>query len=126
IVLGLVAATGGSARADFNIATGLKWVPLRYTFPAGAGSDTSNMSGPVPGQFYNGTAGEIYGWHSTSLDNYLAFFPIEQVGIQLSLDLGYSSHNNDTTNAGNFSTSYFQIGIGLGAKFYLNTPARER
>ncbi len=124
--LGLVAATAGSAHADFNIATGLKWVPLRYTFPAGAGTDAGNMSSSVPGQFYNGTAGLIYGWQTTSLDNYLAFFPVEQVGIQLSLDLGYASHNNDTTNAGQFSTSYFQIGVGLGAKFYLNTPARER
>jgi hypothetical protein len=128
LALGLVAGLAGSARADFNIATGLKWVPLRYTAPIGVGTETDNMSGPVPGQRYFGGAGggEIYGWQTTSLDNYIALFFTEQIGIQLSLDFGYASHANDTSGAGNFNTSYFQLGIGLGAKFYLNTPTRER
>jgi RHS repeat-associated protein len=103
---------------DFNIATGLKWVPLRYTFPAGVGADSPNPNGPDLGQ--------IYGWQTTSLDNYIAFFPIEQVGIQLSLDLGYASQGSGNESVGKLASSYFQLGLGLGAKFYLNTPARER
>jgi hypothetical protein len=128
VAAALVLGASAPAQADFNIATGLKWVPLRYTAPIGVGSEADNMSGPVPGQRYAGGAGggSIYGWQTTSLDNYLALFFTEQIGIQLSLDFGYASHNNDTSGAGNFSTSYFQIGIGLGAKFYLNVPTRER
>jgi hypothetical protein len=127
-VVGLVLGASAPAQADFNIATGLKWVPLRYTAPVGAGTSTSNGSGPVPGQWYRDVAGEMYGnhWQTTSLDNYLGFFFTEQIGIQLSLDFGYGSLNNHTDGGGQFSTSYFQLGIGIGAKFYLNRPSRER
>jgi hypothetical protein len=125
VVLGLLGATS-TARADFNIATGLKWSPLRYTLPVGVGSEADTMSAPVPGQHYIAPAGDLYGWQSTSLDNYLAFFFTEQLGVQISLDFGYANLNNDTTNAGNFSTSYFQFGIGIGFKAYLNRPTRER
>lgn len=125
--LALVGAMATPAQADFNIATGLKWVPLRYTFPVGAGSEGANTNtAGVPGQWYSGSGGSMYGWQSTSLDNYIGFFFTEQVGLQLSLDLGWAAHNNDTTNAGAFSTSYFQFGLGVGGKFYLNRPSRER
>ena len=97
----LVGAMAAPAHADFNIATGLKWVPLRYTVPVGAGSETvgnpqqvTNTSS-VPGQYYKGTGGDMYGWQTTSLDNYIGFFFTEQVGLQLTLDLGYSSHHSE-------------------------------
>ena len=130
LLLGLIAGLGqttvaSTARADFNIATGLKWVPLRYTGPVGAGGDAEAHTIGAPGQRYGGTNSSLYGWQTTSLDNYIAFFFTEQVGIQLSLDLGWGSHNNDTTvpnNAFNLNTSYFQFGVGLGGKFYLNRP----
>src|SRR5262249_49682555 len=118
--LALVGAMATPAQADFNIATGLKWVPFKYTFPIGAGTDAGvNPAMPVgsasvPGQWYNGSGGPMYGWQTTSLDNYIGFFFTEQVGLQISLDLGWGSHNNDTTNAGAFNTSYFQFGIGIG------------
>ena len=124
--LALIGAMATPAQADFNIATGLKWVPLRYTVPIGAGSEAASTSAGVPGQYYRGTGGDMYGWQSTSLDNYIGFFFTETVGIQLSLDLGWASHNNDTTNAGAFTTSFFQFGLGVGGKFYLNRPTRER
>lgn len=129
-VIALVAASAGDARADFNIATGLKWVPLRYTAPVGVGTD-KNQNNPdsadaVPGQWYGGPYGRQYGWLTTSLDNYIGFFFTEQIGIQISLDLGWASHNNESPNGGQFNTSYFQLGLGLGGKFYLNRPSRER
>ncbi len=134
VILGIASP----ARADFNIATGLKWVPVRYTHPVGAGSDgapppsmTSTGTVPVDGQWYADANGAgLYGWQTTSLDNYIAFFFTEQVGLQLSLDLGWGNHNNDTTtamqNPGNFNTSYFQFGFGIGGKFYLNRPTGQR
>ena len=139
LLLGLIAGMAPTARADFNIATGLKWVPLRYTFPVGVGKEAccspmSTNTMQVPGQTYGEGlgGGGLYGWQTTSLDNYIAFFFTEQVGIQLSLDLGWASHNTDATNGnnqfptGNFNTSYFQFGIGLGGKFYLNRPVAQR
>ena len=33
VALALVLGAAAPASADFNIATGLKWVPLRYTHP---------------------------------------------------------------------------------------------
>lgn len=122
----LVGAMAAPAHADFNIATGLKWVPLRYTHPVGAGNEMDNQSSAVPGQVYKGPTGDLYGWQTTSLDNYIGFFFTEQIGLQLSIDLGWGSHNNDTTGMGAFSTSFFQFGIGIGGKFYLNRPTRER
>jgi hypothetical protein len=126
--VGLVLGLSSPANADFNIAVGLKWAPFRYTTAVGAGTDTSTGSAPVPGQWYNATGGDLYGnhWQTTSLDNYIGFFFTEQLGIQLSLDLGYANHNNDTGGNNNFSTSYFQFGFGLGFKAYFNRPTRER
>ena len=71
----------------------------------------------------------LYGWQTTSLDNYLAFFFTEQFGLQLSLDLGYGSRDNlvGTGNTSNDTTdSFFQIGVAVGMKYYLNRPTRER
>lgn len=136
-VLGVIAAAA-PASADFNIATGLKWVPLRYTNAIGAGTDTAAVppggtgTVAVPGQWYRDTGGELYGnhWQTTSLDNYLAFFFTEQIGIQISLDFGWANHSTDTNIAnvgqGNFSTSFFQFGLGIGGKFYLNRPTSQR
>jgi hypothetical protein len=83
------ARSARAVTADFNIATGLKWAPLRYTFPIGIGSEIANGAAPMPGMWYGG-AGELYGnhWQTTSLDNYIAFFFTEQIGFQLALDLG--------------------------------------
>lgn len=137
-VLGALAVSAAPARAEFNIATGLKWVPVRYTNAVGAGEDTAapppagTGTIAVPGQWYKGTAGELYGnnWQTTSLDNYIGFFFTEQIGLQISLDLGWANHNTDTNipnvGQGNFNTSYFQVGIGLGGKFYLNRPTGNR
>src|SRR4051812_40044706 len=91
VALALLVGMGQPARADFNIATGLKWVPLRYTFPVGVGGETccgnTNMvtnTMEVPGQVYGGGISPLYGWQTTSLDNYIAFFFTEQIGLQLS------------------------------------------
>lgn len=117
-VCALAVGAAKPAHADFNIATGLKWVPLRYTFP----------QYPTGGGGNTGIAGEDgYGWQTTSLDNYLAFFFTEQIGLQLSLDLGYSAEHIDPGNNGNtIDRSYFQFGVGVGGKFYLNRPTKER
>jgi hypothetical protein len=136
-LVALIAGMAAPAHADFNIATGLKWVPLRYTFPVGVGTEECCTNVPntltntksVPGQWYGGPSSSMYGWQSTSLDNYIAFFFTEQIGLQLSLDFGWGSHNNDTAannTTFNFNTSYLQFGIGIGGKFYLNRPTAQR
>jgi Outer membrane protein beta-barrel domain len=117
VVLGMLAAAT-PARADFNIQTGLKWVPLRYTKPISVGG--GGMGGGLP------TAGALYGWQTTSLDNYIALFFTEQIGIQLSLDFGWASGHVDFNGMNSLDASYTQVGVALGAKFYLNRPARER
>lgn len=45
-----IAILPGPALADFNIATGVKWAPLRYIFPVSSGGPTA-VGGVVPG-FY--------------------------------------------------------------------------
>src|SRR5579864_2208590 len=97
LAVGVLVGLAGKANADFNIQTGLKWVPLRYTHPIGA---TANAPGTLPSQT------DMYGWQTTSLDNYLAFFFTEQVGIQLSLDFGYGSTHADVNGMNGADVSY--------------------
>jgi len=65
--------------SDFNIATGLKWVPLRYTFPVGVAAD--DCSGSASQISCTGTdprrLGSDFGYQTTRLDNYQAFFAFE-------------------------------------------------
>ena len=110
VVLGLAVAHPGAARANLDIQTGIKWTPISYTTPVGAGSEknASPATAAVPGQQYNSDTGVLYGWQNALLGSYLAFFFHERIGVQLTLDFGYSGHSNATTNAGSFDTSYFQ------------------
>jgi hypothetical protein len=92
-----VASRRAAATSDFNIATGLKWTPLRYTSPIRASADDCALAG---GQIAcTGTdprgLGTLYGWQTTSLDNYIGFFFSSQSGILIALDLGWASHNAD-------------------------------
>lgn len=121
------ALSAAPANADINIQTGLKWVPLRYTHPiavtgaggGGGGGNTSLVGGDVP-------HADEYGWQTTSLDNYLAFFVTEQIGLQLSLDFGYGSYHHDVGGRNNVDHAYTQFGFALGGKFYLNRPQGQR
>ncbi|MSP61122.1 MAG: hypothetical protein EXR72_12410 [Myxococcales bacterium] len=118
--LAVVAGLGGTARAEFNIATGLKWVPVRYTQPI-----TATGGGAGPGTMPSNTV-RLYGWQTTSLDNYLALFFHEQIGIQLSLDFGYGNAHLDIGGTNGYDAAFTQFGFALGGKFYLNRPTRER
>jgi hypothetical protein len=148
VIVGLVLGTsaraqsaGGSGGVEastgtFGIAIGLKWAPLRYTHPIGVAgtplgpmgvSDCSNGGGDSSGR------GEcLYGWQTTSLDNYIGFFFHPQIGAMLSLDLGYGSFHWDSAplvQGGmpiNRDVSYFQFGFALGGKFYLTRPTGQR
>jgi hypothetical protein len=121
------AATAQAHPADFNIATGLKWAPLRYTRPIGLDIDcTSGGATPNDQIICTHDPHPLYGWQTTSLDNYIAFFFTEQIGFQLSLDFGYTSHGADQAITAVHDVSYFQFGVGLGGKFYLNRSAAMR
>ena len=80
--------SGGRAHAadgTFNIATGLQWAPLRYTFPVGPAACGAADDGSTA----SCSRGALYGWQTTRLDNYLGFFFHPQLGTVLALDLGY-------------------------------------
>ena len=131
VALSLVAGMSAPARADFNIATGLKWVPLRYTTPVGA-AGASSAAKETP----------LQGWQTTSLDPYIGFFFTDQIGLVIGLDLGWASHHDEQPNGQGglikgplgtcaaadrpCDTSYFQFGFTLGGKFYLNRPTGQR
>ena len=129
--LALIAAMATPAQADFNIATGLKWVPVRYTHPFGAVGN-----GPVA------NPADLYGWQTTSLDPYIAFFFTENIGLSIGLDLGWANaHLENSNNPGPINTktiklcvtdnqpcdvNFFQFGFTLGGKFYLARPTAQR
>jgi hypothetical protein len=150
MIVGFIAGAGSPARAQsasasggveastgtFNIALGLKWSPLRYTRPIGsAGGDPIGMGGGTSDcSVGTGSASRsecLVGWQTTSLDNYIGFFFHPQVGILLSLDMGYSSfHVDGQTPQGPAGmprdVSYFQFGFAIGGKFYLTRPTGLR
>jgi hypothetical protein len=112
------------ARADFNLAIGMKWAPINYTTPVSAaggngGPATVGLDGGAP-----------RGWQNTSLDNYFgAFFLNGRMGFQLSLDLGYGSFHTDSNTMGVTTSgdrSFTQFGFALGWKLYFTQPRRER
>lgn len=126
-IVGLYLAVPGTTRAtELDLQTGVRWMPLAYTVPVGTGSESNAdpQTSAVPGQWYQG--GVLYGWENASFNSYLAFFFHERVGVQLSLDLGYSQHRNHTTDEGSFETSYFQFGFSVGGKYYILRPLREK
>jgi len=109
----LLGALAAPARADFNIAAGLKWDPFTYTRPFGVDNGATNL----------------IGFQTTSLNSYVGFYFTEQIGVQLALDFGFANKSADTpgtTGTTNSNTSYVQFGFGLGAKFYLIKPARQK
>lgn len=138
VAMMVVAGMSAPARADFNIATGLKWVPLRYTSAVGA------AGGGGEGKSIDLKSwGSENSWQTTSLDPYIGFFFTDQIGLVIGLDLGWASHHDDfQTQAGIISNpggegrcanaqqpcdmSYFQFGFTLGGKFYLNRPTGQR
>jgi hypothetical protein len=146
LVAGLIAGVSAQANAQsasggveastgtFNIAVGLKWSPLRYTHPIGShgGAPTDGVQGTDDcGAGSGGRTECLYGWQTTSLDNYIGFFFHPQVGILLGLDMGYGSfHGEQQTAQGPagmpHDVSYFQFGFSLGGKFYLTRPTGLR
>lgn len=86
-----------AAAGDFDVAVGLKWQPLKYTHPIGAGltPDEVTCDGdgkqavcssltPVSGS----TAEDLYGWQITSLEAY-----ISNAAVAASLVPQYDGHN---------------------------------
>jgi hypothetical protein len=118
---GVDASTG-----TFNIAVGLKWSPVRYSRPIGiAGQDCAGDSKQIACTGSDPQQAANYGWQTTSLDNYIAFFPVTQIGILLSLDLGYGgpqAAQDEMAVPQGIDVSYFQFGTAVGGKFYLHRP----
>ena len=108
--------------------------PLRYTHPVGPAADpTHGGAGAATWAAISaGRDGCLYGWQTTSLDNYIGFFFHPQIGAMLSLDLGYGRSTTTTTPFSNggprrWSTPrFFQFGFALGGKFYLTRPTAQR
>jgi hypothetical protein len=100
------------ARADVTLSMGLKWNPVNYTKAVSA--SMGGASGP--------TAVPLSGWQTTSLDNNFGVFFLDgRLGLQIGLDLGYSSATKDATGL-SVDMSYTQFGFSLGGKFYITTP----
>jgi hypothetical protein len=116
---GALALSATPARADFNLAIGMKWAPLNYTHPVSA---AAGGGGPM--------SVDLKGFQTTSLDNYFgAFFLNGRLGFQLSLDIGYGSRHTETTTGAMTVTgdqSFTQFGFAIGGKFYITQPRRER
>lgn len=111
--LALVAALATPAHAEMNIAVGLKWAPAKYTKPVSLNQGNNLLPS----------------FQTTDLNSYVALFFTEQIGAILSLDFGWANFSEDTpggTGTINFNTSYFQFGFGVGAKFHLVKPARQK
>jgi hypothetical protein len=107
-------ATTQAARADFTIAFGTKWLPVRYTRPVST----------------TGTTGVelLSGFDATDLNNYLGFFFLNgQIGFQIALDLGYGSRHDEATGPGTKSDlSFTQFGFNVGGKFLITKPRAQK
>ena len=106
-------ALPSAARADFVVATGVRWNPINYTMPistSGVGS-TTNLG------FNSG------GFNFTNLNNYFGMFFLDgRLGFHLSLDVGYSSRHDEMSAAMTSDLSFTQIGFALGGKWYMTKP----
>jgi hypothetical protein len=97
------------ARADFDIAIGLRWNPLNYTTPV----STTGANNATP----------LTGWNTTNLNNYFGMFFLDgRLGFQVGLDLGYSSRHDETSGIGAGDLSYTQFGFSVGGKWYITRP----
>ena len=100
VVINLNKKSASRHTADFNIATGLKWTPLRYTHPIGVSADDCSGDGTqISCAGTNPHQAALYGWQTTGLDNYAVSFLTGPAGIKLGLDLGYTSQASDYTGA---------------------------
>ena len=140
VALALIAGTSSPARAEFNLAIGLKWTPLRYTTPvrgtaavmpgqAGLPDNSAFGSSGLSPNASDGASGSSF--QSTALSNYIGFFPIEQLGLLVSFDLGYGSFHHDDLNNVMMTPvddnwSFVQGGFSVGGKFYLIKPAEKK
>lgn len=121
----IVAATtlvaSSQAKADATLAIGMKWEPVNYTNPV-------STHGNIGGTGAEGT--RLYGWQTTSLNNYIgAFFGKNgQFGFHLGLDLGYGkvSVGVNGSDPVKDTMSFLQFGFALGGKFYILPPKRDR
>ena len=107
-------ATTQAARADFTIAFGTKWAPVRYTRPV----STVGGMGTTP----------LSGFDATDLNNYLGFFFMNgQLGFQIALDLGYGSRHDEATGPGTRTDlSFTQFGFNVGGKFLITRPRAQK
>jgi hypothetical protein len=105
IVLSLPTA----ARADFVVATGVRWNPVNYTMPV----STSGVGMPTV----------LSGFNWTNLNNYFGMFFLDgRLGFHLSLDVAYSSRHDVTGPATTSDLSFTQVGFALGGKWYMTKP----
>jgi hypothetical protein len=115
LALAALALMASPARA-WDLAVGVKWLPVNYTTP---------VSASVNG--LNGGVTPLSGWNTTSINNYAGAFILDgRLGFTLGLDLGYSSCSGvgcvRNTLTQNLNLSFVQFGLAIGSKYYLLKP----
>jgi hypothetical protein len=103
-----LAHTDGSG--GFDTSLGLKWTPLSYSAPFGQSHQTTTL------QDQQGHA--VFGWLSTPADT--SMFQVNMVGIDLSVNTGYSITNQSSGQhpAAGQPSYFFSLGYTLKGTFY--------
>jgi hypothetical protein len=111
------------ASADVHLAIGSRIEPLRYT---SAFLPNSNTGINDAAKYATGN-----GFQSASLAPYFGLFFAQKYGLMLSFDVGYAKSSGELQAMGmpmatTDNNSYFQFGVGLGAKIYFNQPRSQK
>jgi hypothetical protein len=111
-------ASASPARANWDLAVGVKWLPLNYTQPVSTTGATGGMITPTP----------LSGWNTTSINNYVGAFILDgRLGFTLGFDFGYSSRSVAPGGmTPSVDLSFTQFGFTLGSKYYLLKPRGGR
>jgi hypothetical protein len=111
MIAAALVASASPARANWDLAVGVKWLPLNYTQPV---SSSGSAGGVTP----------LSGWNTTSINNYVGGFILDgKLGFTVGLDLGYASRSiSPGGTAPSVDLSFTQFGFTLGSKYYLLKP----
>lgn len=105
------------ARANWNLAVGLKWEPASYTTPVSAGPVSPTAASTQP----------LSGFNATNLNNYVGAFILDgRLGFTLGLELAYVDHTLPISPSMSTDENFVQFGVAFGAKYYLLKPRANR
>jgi hypothetical protein len=111
----VIALASGTARADFVVATGVRWNPMNYTMPISTTGPMGTNIGP--------STTPLSGFNWTNLNGYFGMFFLEgRLGFQLSLDVAYSSRHDVPPPAMTQDLSFTDVGFAIGGKYYIKKP----